>query len=198
MVFFLASARKGNKFLAAMQEIHHGAAAFFTWPRGTISSPSVSSDALHGTAAGEPEEGTCFVEKAARRGAHIVCLPELFRSLYFCQTEDHRQFALAESIPGPRRRSRATGPQTPHHDHRFHLREAVAGVYHNTAVVIGPNGRLVGRYRKMHIPDDPLYYEKFYFTPGDLGFQSFPTKRANVGALVCWDQCTPKGRASRR
>jgi N-carbamoylputrescine amidase len=140
------------------------------------------------------KKGLAFVEKAARRGAHIVCLPELFRSLYFCQTEDHGQFALAESIPGPT--TAALGPLA--RKHRITIIGSIfekrsPGVYHNTAVVIGPNGKLVGKYRKMHIPDDPLYYEKFYFTPGDLGFQSFPTKRANIGTLVCWDQWYPEG-----
>ena len=139
-------------------------------------------------------KGVVFVKKAARRGAQIVCLPELFRSLYFCQSEDHRQFALAESIPGP---TTATLGQLARH-HRITIIGSIfekrsPGVYHNTAVVIDTNGRLVGKYRKMHIPDDPLYHEKFYFTPGDLGFQSFPTKRANVGTLVCWDQWYPEG-----
>jgi N-carbamoylputrescine amidase len=140
------------------------------------------------------KKGLACVEKAARRGAQIVCLPELFRSLYFCQTEDHRQFALAESIPGPT--TAALGQLA--RKHRITIIGSIfekrsPGVYHNTVAVIGPNGRLVGKYRKMHIPDDPLYYEKFYFAPGDLGFQSFPTKRANVGTLVCWDQWYPEG-----
>jgi len=140
------------------------------------------------------KHGIALVEKAAKRGAQIVCLPELFRSRYFCQTEDHSQFALAEPIPGPtttalarvarRRRITVIGSI-------FEKRSA--GVYHNTAVIIDASGKLVGRYRKMHIPDDPLYYEKFYFAPGDLGFQSFATKRANIGALVCWDQWYPEG-----
>ena len=140
------------------------------------------------------KKGLACVEKAARRGAQIVCLPELFRSLYFCQSEDHRQFALAESIPGPT--TAALGRLA--RKHRVTIIGSIfekrsPGVYHNTAAIIGPNGRLVGKYRKMHIPDDPLYYEKFYFTPGDLGFQSFPTKRANIGTLVCWDQWYPEG-----
>jgi len=134
-----------------------------------------------------------MVERAAQRGAQIVCLPELFRSLYFCQTEDHRQFALAEPIPGPT--TNALGAIA--RKYRLTIIGSVfekrsAGVYHNTAVIIDANGKLAGKYRKMHIPDDPLYYEKFYFTPGDLGFQSFPTKHANVGALICWDQWYPE------
>ena len=139
------------------------------------------------------KKGLACVEKAARRGAQVVCLPELFRSLYFCQTEDHRQFALAESIPGPT--TAALGQLA--RKHRITIIGSIferrsPGVYHNTAAIIGPSGRLVGKYRKMHIPDDPLYYEKFYFTPGDLGFQSFPTKRANIGTLICWDQWYPE------
>jgi len=138
--------------------------------------------------------GVALVEQAARRGAQIVCLPELFRSIYFCQTEDHGQFALAEPIPGPTTTALAAVARK----RRITIVGSIfekrsAGVYHNTAVIIDPRGKLVGRYRKMHIPDDPLYYEKFYFTPGDLGFQAFPTPRATIGTLVCWDQWYPEG-----
>ena len=133
------------------------------------------------------------VVAAARRGAKIVCLPELFRTRYFCQSEDFSAFDLAEPIPGPTTRALARLAR------RLHIvligsifERRAAGVYHNTAVVFDADGKLAGRYRKMHIPDDPLYYEKFYFTPGDLGFQSFPTRFANVGALVCWDQWYPE------
>ncbi len=134
-----------------------------------------------------------FIEQAARRGAQIVCLPELFRSLYFCQKEDHANFKLAEAVPGPT--SEALGKLA--RKHRLTIIGSIferrsAGVYHNTAIVLDATGRLVGKYRKMHIPDDPLYYEKFYFAPGDLGFQSFKTKHANVGTLVCWDQWYPE------
>ena len=134
-----------------------------------------------------------FVERAAKRGAQVVCLPELFRSLYFCQTENHDNFKLAESIPGPTTDALAKLARK--------LKIAIiasiferrrAGVYHNTAVVLNATGKLAGKYRKMHIPDDPLYYEKFYFTPGDLGFQSFHTTHAEVGTLVCWDQWYPE------
>jgi N-carbamoylputrescine amidase len=119
-------------------------------------------------------KGLALVGKAARRGARIICLPELFRSLYFCQTEDHRQFALAEPIPGPTTTALAKAAR----QYRVTIVGSVfekrsAGVYHNTAVIFNARGKLVGKYRKMHIPDDPLYYEKFYFAPGDLGFQSF-------------------------
>jgi len=140
------------------------------------------------------KKGLALVEKAAKRGAQIICLPELFRSLYFCQTEDHSKFALAEPIPGPTTNALAQAARK----HRVTIIGSVfekrsAGVYHNTAVVIDSKGKLVGKYRKMHIPDDPLYYEKFYFTPGDLGFRSFATKHANIGTLVCWDQWYPEG-----
>ena len=134
------------------------------------------------------------VDLAARKGAQIVCLQELFRSRYFCQSEDARHFKLAESIPGPstealgalaRKRSIVIVASV------FEKRSA--GIYHNTAVIIDADGSIAGQYRKMHIPDDPLYYEKFYFTPGDLGFPSFQTRYAKVGALVCWDQWFPEG-----
>ena len=140
------------------------------------------------------KHGLALVEKAAKGGAQIVCLPELFGSRYFCQTEDHSQFALAEPIPGPTTAALARVARK----HRITIVGSIferrsAGVYHNTAVIIDASGKLVGRYRKMHIPDDPLYYEKFYFAPGDLGFQSFATKHANIGTLVCWDQWYPEG-----
>ena len=133
------------------------------------------------------------IEAAANRGAKIVCLQELFRSRYFCQSEDHRNFKLAEAIPGPStevlselaRRKKIVIVAS-----LFERR--TAGIYHNTAVVLDADGALVGRYRKMHIPDDPLYYEKFYFTPGDLGFPSFQTRYAKIAVLVCWDQWFPE------
>jgi len=134
------------------------------------------------------------VALAAKRGAQIVCLPELFRSHYFCQTEDHANFKLAEPIPGPTTKTLGNAARK----HRVVLIGSIferrgAGVYHNTAVVFDTDGSLAGKYRKMHIPDDPLYYEKFYFTPGDLGFQAFKTKQGNIGTLVCWDQWYPEG-----
>jgi N-carbamoylputrescine amidase len=130
---------------------------------------------------------------AAKRGAQIVCLPELFRSLYFCQSEDHENFKLAETIPGESTRALAAAAKR----HRLTIigslfEKRSAGVYHNTAVVFDERGRLIGKYRKMHIPDDPLYYEKFYFSPGDLGFQSFKTRHATIGTLICWDQWYPE------
>jgi N-carbamoylputrescine amidase len=133
------------------------------------------------------------IAEASTSGAQIVCLPELFRSLYFCQTEDHANFALAETIPGETTEALARAAA----EHRIAIVGSVfekraAGVYHNSAVVIDADGTLRGMYRKMHIPDDPLYYEKFYFTPGDLGFCSFTTRYAQVGTLVCWDQWFPE------
>ncbi len=139
------------------------------------------------------EKAVVRIRQAAEAGAQIVCLPELFRSPYFCQREDPSLFDLAEPIPGPSterlsRVARETG--TVVIGSLFERR--AAGVYHNTAVVFDVDGTLLGMYRKMHIPDDPLYYEKYYFTPGDLGFRVFETRRAKVGTLVCWDQWYPE------
>jgi N-carbamoylputrescine amidase len=138
-----------------------------------------------------------FVREAAHDGAQLVCLPELFRAQYFCQREDHALFALAEAIPGPSTERLAAIVR----DEKITLvaslfERRAAGVYHNTAVVLDPaatgEDNIAGIYRKMHIPDDPLYYEKFYFTPGDLGFQSFATTHGDIGTLVCWDQWYPE------
>ncbi|MGE5305509.1 MAG: carbon-nitrogen hydrolase [Alphaproteobacteria bacterium] len=131
---------------------------------------------------------------AARKGAQIVCLQELFRSNYFCQSEDARNFQLAETIPGQSTealRALARAKQIVVIASIFEKRSA--GLYHNSAVVIDADGALIGRYRKMHVPDDPLYYEKFYFAPGDLGFPSFQTRYAKIAVLVCWDQWFPEG-----
>jgi N-carbamoylputrescine amidase len=134
------------------------------------------------------------IRQAAAQGANIVCLPELFRTQYFCQREDLRLFDLAERIPGPSTEKLAAIAReagivivaSP-----FECR--AAGLYHNTAVTLGPDGAIAGLYRKMHIPDDPLYYEKYYFTPGDLGFRSTDTRFGRIGTLVCWDQWYPEG-----
>ncbi len=134
------------------------------------------------------------VRAAAARGAQIVCLPELFRSQYFCQTEDHANFDLAESIPGPSTEALAVAAREAKVVIVASLFERrAAGLYHNTAVTIDPEGQIAAKYRKMHIPDDPLYYEKFYFTPGDLGFSAVDTQVGRVGTLVCWDQWYPEG-----
>jgi len=133
------------------------------------------------------------IRVAAKKGAQIICLQELFRSRYFPQSEDPENFKLAESIPGPTTEilSRlARQKRVVIISSIFERRSA--GLYHNTAVVIDADGAILGRYRKMHIPDDPCYYEKFYFTPGDLGFPSFSTRYAKVGVLVCWDQWFPE------
>jgi N-carbamoylputrescine amidase len=133
------------------------------------------------------------VRAAAAQGAQIVCLPELFRSLYFCQSEDHINFSLAESIPGPSTETFAALARELGVVIIASLFEKRAeGLYHNTTVVLDADGTYLGKYRKMHIPDDPLFYEKFYFTPGDLGFKVFPTKFGKVGVLICWDQWYPE------
>jgi N-carbamoylputrescine amidase len=133
------------------------------------------------------------LREAAKRGAQVACLPELFRTPYFCQTEDPANFELAEPVPGPTTEALAgVAGETGMVVVGSVFERRAAGVYHNTAVVLDADGRLAGVYRKMHIPDDPLYYEKYYFTPGDLGFPAFPTRAATVGTLVCWDQWYPE------
>jgi len=134
------------------------------------------------------------VEQAAARGARVICLPELFRSQYFCQREDAAAFDLAEPIPGPT--TSVLGPLARKLGvvliaSLFERR--AAGLYHNTVAVLETDGSLAGMYRKMHIPDDPAYYEKFYFTPGDLGFKAFKTTQGTIGTLICWDQWYPEG-----
>ena len=133
-------------------------------------------------------------DRAAKAGAQIICTQELFRSQYFCQSEDHANFGLAEPIPGPsteafcrlaKRRGVVVVASL--------FEKRASGVYHNTAAIIDADGSLLGIYRKMHIPDDPLYYEKFYFTPGDLGFRAWSTRFGRIGVLICWDQWYPEG-----
>jgi N-carbamoylputrescine amidase len=133
------------------------------------------------------------IREAAAQGAQVVCLPELFRSPYFCQTEDAANFALAERIPGPSTEAiGAVARQAGVIVIATLFERRAPGLYHNTAAVIGANGEVVGLYRKMHIPDDPGYYEKFYFTPGDLGFCAFDTFLGRLGILICWDQWYPE------
>ena len=135
-----------------------------------------------------------LVERAAKAGAKIICTQELFRSQYFCQTEDHRFFKLAEKIPGPSIDALAKVAKKYRAVIVASLFEKrAAGVYHNTAAIIDADGSILGVYRKMHIPDDPLFYEKFYFTPGDTGFRAWQTKYAKIGVLICWDQWFPEG-----
>lgn len=139
------------------------------------------------------EKAIVKVREAAGMGAQIICLQELFTSVYFCQVEDHKYFALAEAIPGPttdRLCELAKELKVVIVASLFEKR--AAGLYHNTAAVIDADGSYLGKYRKMHIPDDPLFYEKFYFTPGDLGFRSWKTKYAQIGVCVCWDQWYPE------
>ena len=130
---------------------------------------------------------------AAKKGAQIICLPELFLTQYFCQTEDTQNFSLAESLPGPTSETLSKLAKelevvliVPLFEKR------TEGIYHNTALVIDADGCIAGTYRKMHIPDDPCFFEKFYFTPGDTGFKSFPTRYGRVGVLICWDQWFPE------
>ena len=140
------------------------------------------------------ERAVSFVKQAAALGAQVVCLPELFRSQYFCQKEDAALFDLAESVPGASTealgkiaREKKVTVIAPVFERR------AAGLYHNSAAIIDVDGKIAGIYRKMHIPDDPAYYEKFYFTPGDLGFRAFDTPVGRIGTLICWDQWYPEG-----
>ncbi|MGD1031570.1 MAG: carbon-nitrogen hydrolase [Opitutaceae bacterium] len=134
-----------------------------------------------------------LAEKAVKKGARIICTQELFRSRYFCQAEDYRNFALAEGIPGPtclafRKFARKHGVVVV----AAIFEKRANGIYHNSAAVIDADGSLLGAYRKMHIPDDPLFYEKFYFTPGDTGFRAWKTRYGTIGVLICWDQWYPE------
>jgi N-carbamoylputrescine amidase len=140
------------------------------------------------------DKAESMIRAAASEGANIICLQEIFNTIYFCQTEDHKYFAFAEEIPGPttERLGKVAAELelvviAPIFERR------AAGIYHNSAAIIDADGRCIGKYRKMHIPDDPLFYEKFYFTPGDLGFKSWKTRFATIGVLICWDQWYPEG-----
>lgn len=135
-----------------------------------------------------------WVKKAAKRGAEIICLPELYRSQYFCQKEDTSLFDLAETIPGPS----SIAFQKVAKENKVSIivpifEKRANGLYHNTAIIINSDGKILGTYRKMHIPDDPAFYEKYYFAPGDLGFKAFQTKAGKIGTLICWDQWYPEG-----
>jgi N-carbamoylputrescine amidase len=134
-----------------------------------------------------------LVERAAKSGAQIICTQELFRSQYFCQSEDYKNFSLAEKIPGPTTDAFCRLAKKNKVVVIASLFEKRAdGIYHNTAAVIDADGSLLGIYRKMHIPDDPLFYEKFYFTPGDTGFRAWQTRHGKIGVLICWDQWYPE------
>ncbi len=133
------------------------------------------------------------IRSAQQQGAQIVCLQELFTSLYFCDEEDYDNFLLAESIPGPSTDALSSVAKELGVVIIASLFEKRAeGLYHNTTAVLDADGTYLGKYRKMHIPDDPNYYEKFYFTPGDLGYKTFKTKFATIGVLICWDQWYPE------
>ncbi len=133
------------------------------------------------------------VREAAAKGAKVICLPELFLSRYFCQVEDHRFFQLAEPIPGPSTTSLgALAKELGVVIIASLFEKRAEGLYHNTTAILDADGKYLGKYRKMHIPDDPNYYEKFYFTPGDLGFRSWDTQHAKAGVLICWDQWYPE------
>lgn len=139
------------------------------------------------------KKAVSWIERAAKEGAEVICLPELFRSQYFCQSEDVRNFELSEPVPGPSTQAISKVAKK----HKVVVvapvfEKRAAGVYHNSAAVIDSDGELAGIYRKMHIPDDPAYYEKYYFAPGDLGFKSFKTKYGDIGTLICWDQWYPE------
>jgi N-carbamoylputrescine amidase len=145
----------------------------------------------------EPEKNLAraieFIGEAAKQGGQIVCLPELFRSQYFCQSEDHKNFELAEEVPGKTTAALADVAK----EQQLVLIASLfekrsAGLYHNTAAIIDADGTFLGKYRKMHIPDDPLYHEKFYFAPGDLGFRAWDTQRGKLGVCICWDQWYPE------
>jgi N-carbamoylputrescine amidase len=140
------------------------------------------------------KKALALAEQAAKKGAKIICTQELFRSQYFCQSEDHAYFDLAESIPGP---STAAFQKIARKYKAVIIaslfEKRASGLYHNTAVIIDADGKILGIYRKMHIPDDPLFYEKFYFTPGDTGFRAWDTKYGKIGVLICWDQWYPEG-----
>ena len=163
----------------------------------SMSSRVVKVGLVQMTCGTEPDENLAKalkrVEEAAGRGAEIVCTQELFRSQYFCQKEDTETFELAEAIPGPSTEALGAVAKKCGIVVVGSLFEKRAeGVFHNTAVVLDADGSLSGIYRKMHIPDDPLYYEKYYFTPGDTGFRSFETRAGRIGSLVCWDQWFPE------
>jgi N-carbamoylputrescine amidase len=159
--------------------------------------PKVAIGLLQHACSADPaanlKKALALADRAADRGANIICTQELFQSQYFCQKEDHRNFKLAERIPGPateafqelaRRRGVVVIVSL--------FEKRASGLYHNTAAIIDADGSLLGIYRKMHIPDDPLYYEKFYFTPGDTGFRSWKTRFGRIGVLICWDQWYPE------
>jgi N-carbamoylputrescine amidase len=150
---------------------------------------AMSSDPAQNTA-----RAAARIAEAAGRGAQVICLPEMYRTPYFCQTETHAHFALAEAADGPS--VQALAPVARQHGVAVVVpifERRAPGLYHNSAVILDADGSVAGLYRKMHIPDDPAFYEKFYFTPGDLGFRAFDLRAGRVGTLICWDQWYPEG-----
>jgi N-carbamoylputrescine amidase len=140
------------------------------------------------------DKAVAKVKEAAEGGAQVVCLPELYRSPYFCQREDARLFDLAETVPGPSTEALGRAAKESEVVVIAPIFERRApGLYHNSAAILDATGEVVGLYRKMHIPDDPAFFEKFYFTPGDLGFRAFDTRAGRIGVLICWDQWYPEG-----
>jgi N-carbamoylputrescine amidase len=139
------------------------------------------------------KKALALADQAARQGAQIICTQEIFRSQYFCQSENHDYFGLAEPIPGPSTQAfQALAKKRKVVIIASLFEKRASGLYHNTAVIIDADGKLLGIYRKSHIPDDPLFYEKFYFTPGDTGFKAWQTKYGKIGVLICWDQWYPE------
>jgi len=162
-----------------------------------MSSRSVSLGLVQSSCAPDAEaniqKAIAGIREAAARGAQVVCLQELFPGPYFCQTEDHDHFRLAEPVPGPTTaRLQEVARELGVVIIASLFEKRAEGLYHNTAAILDADGSYLGKYRKMHIPDDPSYYEKFYFTPGDLGFRAWQTKVAKIGVLVCWDQWYPE------
>lgn len=161
---------------------------------GSIVQLGLLQHACSADAAANRKKTLALAERAAKQGAQIICTQELFASQYFCQSEDYENFKLAEAIPGPS----TAAFQKLAKKYKVVIvaslfEKRTAGLYHNTAAIIDADGTLLGTYRKMHIPDDPLYYEKFYFTPGDLGFRTWQTRYGKIGVLICWDQWYPEG-----
>lgn len=161
---------------------------------GTVVKLGLLQHACSANPAANRKKTLALAERAAKQGAQIICTQELFTSQYFCQSEDYENFKLAESIPGPstaafQKLAKKYGVVIV----ASLFEKRMAGLYHNTAAIIDADGKMLGRYRKMHIPDDPLYYEKFYFTPGDLGFRTWNTRFGKIGVLICWDQWYPEG-----
>ena len=146
-----------------------------------------------GIPASNLEAAIAGIREAAARGAQLVCLQELFTWYYFCQREDHDFFKLAEAVPGPStERLGAVAKELGVVIVASLFEKRAEGLYHNTAAILDADGRYLGKYRKMHIPDDPQFYEKFYFTPGDLGFRTWQTAVGKIGVLICWDQWYPE------